>query len=393
MPEKPITDKISNHKHQLIGLDHLRAFAITFVFLFHARIFGHPQWLEAVGSFGWSGVDLFFVLSGFLIAGQLFSKIANSKPILFKEFFLKRVFRIIPAYVTIVLLYMFFPLIRERPLMAPLWRYFTFTFNIWLNRDLTNTFTHSWSLCVEEQFYLILPAIIALFTYFKWGKKAVYLVLLLFVAGFAVRIWSWDTLLLPILNSPKFSNTWAMYIYYPTYTRIDGLLVGVSIAGIFTFYPNIKTRIDKYGNSFLVGGILVLIASAFLCSDETTFAASVYGFPLVALGYGGVVAGAVCSSCILYKFKSKITAGLATLSYSIYLIHKIMITVAQNVFGQLGVDKNSNLMFVIGIVSSLIGALLLRYLVEKPFLRIRDKILRKWHAKKAIAIELVEVPL
>ena len=75
---------------------------------------------------------------------------------------------------------------------------------------------------------------------------------------------------------------------------------------------------------------------------------------------------------------------MATLSYSIYLIHKIMIHIAQNIFGGLGIDKNSNGMFVIGIISSLIGALLLRYLVEKPFLRIRDRILKQWRNKKLI---------
>jgi peptidoglycan/LPS O-acetylase OafA/YrhL len=372
-----VTDKITDDKHKLLGLDHLRAFAITYVFLFHAHIFGHPGWVEPVGAFGWTGVDLFFVLSGFLIAGQLFSKMAHNKPISYREFFLKRFFRIIPAYLTIVILYTLFPALREGTLIAPLWRYLTFTVNIWLNRDTVNTFTHVWSLCVEEQFYLILPAMIMLCNYFKTGKKAVYIIILLFAAGFAVRIWSWNTLVQPFLNTPKGGNIWAMYIYYPTYTRLDGLLTGVSIAGIFTFYPDIKNKLDNYGNTLLASGISLLIAAAFLTANSNTFAASVYGFPLVSLGYGAVVAGAVCPSCILYKFRSKITSSLATLSYSIYLIHKLMITAAQHIFGNLRIDKNSNLMFMIGILSSLAGALLLRYLIEKPFLKIRDRILKQ----------------
>jgi peptidoglycan/LPS O-acetylase OafA/YrhL len=384
MPAPLITDDISDKNHKLLGLDYLRAFAITYVFLFHARIFGHPQWAETVGAFGWTGVDLFFVLSGFLIAGQLFSKIAKGKPILLREFFLKRVFRIIPAYLTVVMLYYFFPVLREGDKIAPLWRYLTFTLNIWLDRDVCNTFTHSWSLCVEEQFYLILPAIIVLCTYFKMGKKAAYIIIALFIAGFIIRIWNYDTLALPFLNTPRGNNIWAMYIYYPTYTRLDGLLVGVSIAGIFTFYPHIKTRLDKYGNVLLLAGIALLIGCSFLSADQSTFSATVFGYPLIALGYGTVVAGAVCPSCILYKFKSKLTANLATLSYSIYLIHKLMITIAQKVFVQFGVDKNSNLMFLIGIISSIAGALLLRYLIEKPFLSIRDRILKQWRGKKHV---------
>jgi len=381
MRTTPVTDKITDDNHKLLGLDHLRAAAITYVFLFHARIFGHPQWVETAGSFGWTGVDLFFVLSGFLIAGQLFSKIAAGKPILFKEFFLKRIFRIIPAYLVIVMLYYIFPVLREGDKIGPLWRYLTFTLNIWLNRDVCNTFTHCWSLCVEEQFYLILPAIIILFTYFKAGKKSVYLIITLFVAGFAVRIWSYNNLVQPFLNTPKGNNIWAMYIYYPTYTRLDGLLAGVSLAGLFTFYPHIKARLDNYGNILLGTGIALLVFCGYLSADQSTFASSVFGYPLIALGYGLVVAGAVCTSCILYKFKSRLTGNLATLSYSIYLSHKIMITASQKTFGQLGVDRNSNLMFIIGIISSIAGALLLRYLIEKPFLRIRDMILKRWRKK------------
>ncbi len=141
--------------------------------------------------------------------------------------------------------------------------------------------------------------------------------------------------------------------------------------------------LDPYGNALLAIGIIILLTAALLGASDPTFVASVFWLPVIALGYGAIVAAAVCSSSVLYKFKSKFTATLATLSYSIYLIHKMIITVAQNIFGQLGVDKNSNLMFIIGIICSVAGALLLRYLVEKPFLRIRDKILKSWRDKNA----------
>src|ERR1700748_2090291 len=183
MPPSLITDQIAPNDHKLLGLDHLRAFAITFVFLFHYHGFGHPQWEADISGFGWTGVDLFFVLSGFLIAGQLFSTIAKGKSISLKEFFLKRTFRIIPAYLTVVLLYFLFPVLREEPLAAPAWRYLTFTLNLLLDRNLCNMLTHAWSLCVEEQFYLVLPAIIVLCTWLKVGKKAAYLIAILFVAG------------------------------------------------------------------------------------------------------------------------------------------------------------------------------------------------------------------
>ena len=103
MNPAPVTTQIRTDGHKLAGLDHLRALAITFVFFYHYRLFGHPDWEGKICGFGWTGVDLFFVLSGFLIAGQLFARIASGRAILYKEYFLKRVFRIqsfssIPAW-------------------------------------------------------------------------------------------------------------------------------------------------------------------------------------------------------------------------------------------------------------------------------------------------------
>ncbi|MGN7785316.1 acyltransferase family protein [Niabella sp. 22666] len=89
-----------NHQERLHGLDHLRALAIILVFLFHYFILsgGQPAWLPDTAQFGWTGVDLFFVLSGFLISSQLFAQIKKGQPISFKDFLTRRFFRIMPAY-------------------------------------------------------------------------------------------------------------------------------------------------------------------------------------------------------------------------------------------------------------------------------------------------------
>lgn len=78
------------HK-KFYGLDHLRALAICAVFLYHYAILskGKPEWLPDFAEFGWTGVDLFFVLSGFLISLQLFAQIKKGELISFKIFFLK----------------------------------------------------------------------------------------------------------------------------------------------------------------------------------------------------------------------------------------------------------------------------------------------------------------
>lgn len=72
------------------GLDHLRAIAILLVLMYHYRAFMHPDWIDTYGRFGWTGVDLFFVLSGFLISNQLFQEIKNRGNFSLKSFFTKR---------------------------------------------------------------------------------------------------------------------------------------------------------------------------------------------------------------------------------------------------------------------------------------------------------------
>lgn len=377
--------------HRLFGLDHLRTLAITLVFIYHYQVFPHPGWVRQAGGFGWTGVDLFFVLSGYLIAGQLFHRIAQGKGIAAREFYFKRFFRIIPAYLVVVALYFCIPAFREREALSPLWKFLTFTQNIGLDIKHRGTFSHAWSLCIEEQFYLLLPLIMTLFLYYKTGKThnvgelhdraklgpAAWLLLFLFVAGFGIRIFCWHWKVAPLLDTDQFGLTWYKWIYYPLWSRLDGLLVGVSIAGLFQFYPRIRDRITRRGNLLLLIGFGLITGAYFLCSDQYTFSASVLGFPLIALAYGTILAAAVSPSCILYRWHSRVSSNLAALSYAIYLTHKGVIHLTQQQFMKWGIAKDSNTMFLLCMATSLLGALLLRYTVEKPFLRWRDRLLWK----------------
>ena len=83
-----LPEEISNKK--LAGLDLLRTIAITIVFFWHYALSGGPKWVQAIGDFGWSGVDLFFVLSGYLIGAQLLSNVVKTNHIPFRDFYLKR---------------------------------------------------------------------------------------------------------------------------------------------------------------------------------------------------------------------------------------------------------------------------------------------------------------
>lgn len=359
----------------LAGLDHLRALAITMVFVYHYRLFDHPAWIDTLGSFGWTGVDLFFVLSGYLIASQIFEKVKQGNFHL-KEFVLKRFFRIIPAYLAVVTLYFTIPYFREWEHLPPLWRFLTFTQNFGLDLRYTRTFSHAWSLCIEEQFYFFFPLAVLLFTYFKAGKKAVYLVAALFASGVLIRVICWNTFVAPFADNEAFVIYWYKYIYYPTYCRLDGLLAGVSIAGLSAFFPGFKKHTENKGNAILLAGLILIIAAYFLCTEPFAFNASVWGFPLIAIAFGCIVTASITTGCVLYRFTSIVSSYVARLSYALYLTHKAMIHICQDQLAKTGIEKESSTMFLLCIPASLLGAMMLFYVVEKPFLMLRNKVLR-----------------
>ena len=376
---QPLTQNQVTIKDKLHGLDHLRAFAITIVFLFHySNMFAHPKWMNGLFSFGWTGVDLFFVLSGYLIAAQLFREIAIGKNISFRTFFLKRFFRIVPAYWVVVFIYFCFPFVREREALAPLWKYLSFTQNLGLDLRTQGTFSHAWSLCIEEQFYLIFPLVLILLIALHIFKKSAWLLMVVLLLGLFARYYSYNHFVAPYEDDDNVFIYWYKTIYYPTYCRLDALLAGVSIAAMAQFRPAFTKRITQHGNLLFVVSICILTGTYFLCLEQESFAASVWGFPLVASGYGVMVVAAISPSCFLYRFNSKITATIATLSYAVYLTHKMVVHTTQNQLENWGVGKDSNWILFVCIFTCLIVAFLLNRVVEKPFLKLRSRLLKAY---------------
>lgn len=360
------------------GLDFLRAIAIIVVYFFHNLVlFPHPHWLESVAKFGWIGVDLFFVLSGFLISSQLFAKVVAGQEISITEFFVKRFFRIMPVFFVVLGLYFSFPVLRENPSLAPLWKFMTFTQNLGLDRTTQSGFSHAWSLCVEEQFYLFFPLIFCALVKLNALKNSFILLLALFIFGFFARNYAWNNEVLPFMGTESFGTHWYEWIYYPTYARMDGLLAGISIGALFQFKPHLKNYLNAYGNGILGLGLIVLSVAYLVCLEDKTFTMALFGFTLVDLGCGLLVLGAVCSSSILYRFNSLFFSKIAGLSYAIYLIHKITLHVSQEYLFSEFTSRDSNLMLFLAILTTVLASLLLNILVEKPFMRLRNKFLVK----------------
>lgn len=370
---------------RLAGLDHLRALAIVTVLFYHYRMFKHPAWIDDIMGFGWSGVDLFFVLSGYLISSQLFMAMAAGKRVSMPEFMIKRVFRIIPAYLVVLAIYFVFPGFHEREALPPLWKFLTFTQNFGFDIKNFGTFSHVWSLCVEEHFYLLFP--LALIVMIRAGaqKSGAWLLLAVLAFGFAARLLSWYLLIVPDMGNDTFGITWYKQMYYPTYNRLDGLLAGVAIAALFVFLPKVKERIFRHGNKILLLGLLVLTASWFLCEDQKSFGASIFGYPVLSAGYGLLVMAAICPTCFLYQYGSRVTALIAKLSFSLYLLHKGVIHIAQPLLIDAGLEPRSAVMFLLCLLIAGLAAWVLNKTVEEPFLKLRQRILEKRKAAVMVA--------
>ena len=98
---------------------------------------------------------------------------------------------------------------------------------------------------------------------------------------------------------------------------------------------------------------------------------------MVSIGFGFLVLAAIMPTSFLYKWKSATLTKIAELSYGLYLIHMAVILLTQNILFDLGIAKESNLSFVLSIVICFTVALILNYCIEKPFMKMRNKYLKK----------------
>ncbi|WP_410493111.1 acyltransferase family protein [Chryseobacterium sp. P1-3] len=274
-------------------------------------------------------------------------------------------------------MYFTFPFFRERESLPPLWKFITFTQNYGLDVIHKGTFSHAWSLCIEEQFYLFLPMLLWMLRKVKMFQYMVVFTLGIILFSLIIRMITWNELMkIPDRNSLDFWKLWYMKIYYPTHSRLDGLGVGVLTGYTMQYLSGIKKSIHRNGNILFLAGLTLLGISFWMCREQASKEASTFGFILVAVSYGIIVLAAVSESSFLYRWKSSVTLQLAGLSYAIYLSHKGIIHMVQDLLEYFNIQTSGNGSLLLSLLACVVGAVFYRWVIEKPMEKIKYRILR-----------------
>jgi peptidoglycan/LPS O-acetylase OafA/YrhL len=366
------------------GLDTLRASAIALVFMYHYEVFvsGAPTfgWLSDVG---WAGVDLFFVLSGYLIANQLFAGRARGQSLSLPRFYARRALRTLPVFWLVLAAFVLFPAALGGRTPPPWWRFLTFTQNIGLQPG--TAFSHAWSLCVEEQFYLVLPAILAFGAWVSrrrtpgraaptrahgWALMAA-----LVAVGVAARCILWQTYGRPADGRGDGYMAW---IYYDTLCRFDEFIPGVAVAMLKNFHRPTWDRLMARGGLLSAIGVVavaVMMTLAyrfyFIPGHGWGFFMTAFGYSLIACAFAILVMAALSPTARVLRWRVPGAQSLALWSYSTYLSHKPLAYFLAKRLEPLGVSDGTRLA-IITLACVAAGGLLYK-LVEVPFMALRDR--------------------
>jgi peptidoglycan/LPS O-acetylase OafA/YrhL len=293
-------------------IDGLRAIAILlvlcdhFVLLFPAA---SATRLWRLGQFGQTGVDLFFVISGFLITRILLD--AKGSPHVIRNFYVRRALRITPLYyLTLLALFVIAPAIHAAA-SVPWDRQFWFWlylqgFPLAFNKALITGPTHLWSLAVEEHFYLVWPFFVVALD----AKKLYKLIAAAVVVSLACRV------------------VWPQYdVYYFTLARLDGIAIGAAIA-IYGATHHVKQVAESFGGLRLWARVAVVVAGgilaiSFLLPHFELSTMRVLRSTLVALVYAGFLVMVVNkpASAVGKLLQSAPLRSIAKYSYAMYMFH------------------------------------------------------------------------
>ncbi len=312
------------------AIDGLRAVAVIAVMLYHLGF----SWIPG----GFLGVDLFFVISGYVITRLLLDSIAQSGGLVLRSFYIARARRLLPALIfmllsTTIAIGIWAPDTIKRLLIDTPFS-LTGTMNWWLVAHHQDYFEsigrppllqHTWSLAVEAQFYLIWPLILY-FILKKFGKKVIP------AASLAIAAASGVALLLVSFSLDASNASKVSHVYFGTDTHSIGLFLGAALA-VNWIPQNFTTTVSKKAQDFIDGvgfvGFIGILA-AFALIDETQPTLYKIAFPLVGLCGAAIVMSVVHpASRFAPVLQNPVFLWIGERSYAIYLWHWVIFQVTR----------------------------------------------------------------
>lgn len=338
-------------------LDILRSAAILLVFSAHVSgFFSESPSLSRLPFvyWGWTGVDLFFILSGYLIGGQLWKELSRTGTVQVSRFILRRGFRIWPLYYTILLIALVSVLMRGQSHNGFITDFFFLSNYV----DRTNV-GGSWSLAIEEQFYIAFPLALWLGSRFFSPQRLIFIPI-----GWLIA--------LPVIRAVIFHFK-GVIDGSPFHTHSDGLALGLIIAWIAAFYPR-RMKTPLMENALTLIGIVILALIL-----RNGFSRHVFGYSSLALIYGGLALFLLRLQSPPGWFRWSWFYVISRLSYGIYLNHFFVLDHLPQILKPYigGGATGFVLCWTVGFLVSATVAFVTFASVELPFLRIRESFLSK----------------
>jgi peptidoglycan/LPS O-acetylase OafA/YrhL len=312
------------------AIDGLRALAVIAVMFYHLGF----SWIPG----GFLGVDLFFVISGYVITRMLLDSIAQSGGLDLRGFYLARLRRLLPALLfmittTVIAVGIWAPDTIKRLLIDTPFA-LTGTINWWLVANEQDYFEsigrppllqHTWSLAVEAQFYLIWPLILY-FILKKFGKKHIP------VAALSIAAASGIALLLVSVSIDAANASKVSHVYFGTDTHSIGLFLGAALA-VSWIPQNFRVEISRKGQNFIDGigifGFIGILATFFFI-DASNPAMYKIAFPLAGIFGAAIIASIVHpASRFAPVLQNKVLLWIGERSYAIYLWHWVIFQVTR----------------------------------------------------------------
>jgi peptidoglycan/LPS O-acetylase OafA/YrhL len=353
------------------SLDILRGIAILATIGAHQQIDNHSGFAGWMArnwhDYGTLGVPLFFALSGYLVAGLIFGELASRGAFDAKRFLIRRGFKIYPAYYAFLAYLIAMPTAKAwwagqdaiavaQDMYSKLWPSMLFL----QNYVDGNPARHTWSLAVEEHFYLLLPCLVWWLYAIDRLRWLLPLGLLAPVVFTAVRVVSLQ------LGDPYISEMAA------THLRLDGLGIGVGLRALQVYAPEHFLRLSRFWWLWIASGV------ALLFSRENILPTLACGSALILLGMVQMPSRFIQLTTGWAGLPLRLLSWIGIHSYSIYLWHvTVMGIVAGQLLTHLQLDRTTTLSWMLyrlllcaGIV---IGGWALARLIEWPALRLRDR--------------------